>query len=266
MRPARARSASGLLAATLGICPGPFAVAGAVPDLPAAEKAALLTRLQAANATFDAGRFDEALRLYDALAADVDLAEVHFRRGACLERLGRPGDAAAAYRRYLELRPAAPDAGRVRFDIDRLEAEARRLEAARREAEAPASQAPPSAGTPPSAAAPDRTLPWAFATAGGVLAVGAGVLGWVAADAIDEANTYDRRAEGHSRGALEDLQGTASAYETTFWIVGGVALAAGLTSGVLFWRAGAEAAPSGGATTSPPPPLTVGPGGLRVLF
>ncbi len=101
------------------------ALAPAASAQPADDRAALLEALRAANAAFDAGRFADALAAYDAIAARWPLPEVHFRRGACLERLGRPLDAAAAYRRYLELAPDAGDAGRVRADVDRLEAAGR---------------------------------------------------------------------------------------------------------------------------------------------
>ena len=90
-------------------------------ELDAAAKEAYLLDLRAANQSFDAGRFDEALGRYDALVPRAEVAEVHFRRAACLERLGRPADAAAAYRRYLGLAPEARDAGRVQADIARLE-------------------------------------------------------------------------------------------------------------------------------------------------
>ncbi len=269
MRRARPSLARGLLVLALWLPLSGPALARPLSDLDSAQKEAFLVRLQAANATFDAGRFDEALGLYAALADDVTLAELHYRRGACLERLSRPAEAATAYRRYLELKPEASDAGRVQFDIARLEAEARRVAEVIQPPLAPPAPVSVAASvvSAPEPAPADHRLPWALAGVGAALGVGAGVFGWLTVDAIDEANGYDRRAPGHSRARLDDLQATAEDYETTFWILGGATVAAGLASGLLFALSPEVAEPDG-----PPPTegtgrgLTISPGALRVRF
>lgn len=246
------------------VCSANGAELPGVADLGPGEKAAFLAALREANGAFDAGRFDDALARYDALIARVSLAELHFRRGACLERLGRPGDAAAAYHRYLALAPDAREAGRVRFDIDRLEAAAR--EAARPRPvvtetppPAPASQAP---SAPPPAPEPGRhrTLAWVLTGSAGALGVGAGVLAWLTSAAITDANDYDRRAPGHDRAGLAALEDDARGLETAFWITGGVALAAGLGAGAVFLFG--ETGDSGSQTST----VAVAPGGFVLKF
>jgi tetratricopeptide (TPR) repeat protein len=74
--------------------------------------------MAAGDRLFDAGRFDEALAAYhDAAEADPDSAEAEYKGGLCAERLGRNGDAAAAYQRAL-----SRDGGhaKARAALDRL--------------------------------------------------------------------------------------------------------------------------------------------------
>lgn len=80
----------------------------------------LLTLLDEANRAFDQGRFEAALALYDQALTIARLAEVQFRRAACLERLDRPAEAISAYQDYLSLAPEAQDRGRVEQEIERL--------------------------------------------------------------------------------------------------------------------------------------------------
>lgn len=271
-----------------------------------AGKTAVLVQLRTANGHFDAGRFAEALAVYESLALQVALPEVHLRRATTCERLGRYAEAAAALRTYLELSPGAPDAGRAGADITRLDALARAANSAtlRVTTRPPGAevhendprgahlgQAPlelirpageltlhvsspgylaetrplllrageetrvdfvlvPAPAPAPPAPAPTRLRPWGYGVLGlgGVLLIGAGVLGYTAQDRIDEANAYDRSAAGHTRSALEKMQAEIPPYETGFYVTGGLGLAAVLTgAGLLLFADDGSVADPGGA-------------------
>ena len=89
-------------------------------DLRPGEKRAFLAALTDANAAFDAGDYASALRSYDRAAALAQLPDLDYGRARCLERLGRPGDAAEALRAYLDRDPRARDRARVEAEIARL--------------------------------------------------------------------------------------------------------------------------------------------------
>lgn len=66
---------------------------------------------EAARAAYDEARFADAVALYDRLLASYPRSpELHFNRGNALARLGRIGEAAAAYERALLLAPRDADA------------------------------------------------------------------------------------------------------------------------------------------------------------
>ena len=100
-----------------------------VDELNPEQEAKLVEHLLAGNASFNAGRYAEALGHYDAAMAVAWLPEIFYRRGLCLERLDRIEDAILSYRRFLELEPNAPERGRIEADVARLEA---KLEATRK--------------------------------------------------------------------------------------------------------------------------------------
>ena len=68
-------------------------------------------------------RYRRALEIYDEVGAQADLPVLERDIGRTHERLGEYREAIAAYRRYLEALPAAPDAAEIRADVDRLERE-----------------------------------------------------------------------------------------------------------------------------------------------
>jgi len=64
-------------------------------------------------------RLDDAVAAFrEAVAIDPDRADARRSLGAALDRLGRPAEAAEHFRRYLELRPDAADADRIRRQLD----------------------------------------------------------------------------------------------------------------------------------------------------
>ncbi len=68
-------------------------------------------RFDAARASYDEGRFADALALYDELTKDYPHSpEAHFNRGNALARLGRAGEAIAAFQRVLMIAPRDADA------------------------------------------------------------------------------------------------------------------------------------------------------------
>jgi tetratricopeptide (TPR) repeat protein len=70
---------------------------------------------------YNSKRYEDAVAVFsEALRVDPGLAEAERSLAAALERLGRDDEARAHLRKYLELRPDAPDAAAV---ADRLEAE-----------------------------------------------------------------------------------------------------------------------------------------------
>jgi hypothetical protein len=87
----------------------------------------------AADAARAAGRMEEALTMYEALARDPDpdiRAEARFRRGMMLAELKRYREAATSFRALLDEKPTAP---RVRLELARVLALMGDEKAARRE-------------------------------------------------------------------------------------------------------------------------------------
>ena len=72
------------------------------------------------------GQAEQATALYSqALAHDPRRPEALRGLGLALSRMGRSAEAARAFERYLERRPAAPDAPRIRERLAALQASAR---------------------------------------------------------------------------------------------------------------------------------------------
>lgn len=87
-----------------------FALVGALAPSPSSAQSfeAVFAR---ANRAFDAHRYEEAARLYEALvAAGVDDADVHFDLGTAYAEAGRYGRAMVAFERALSVRPSDPAA------------------------------------------------------------------------------------------------------------------------------------------------------------
>src|SRR5258706_4227784 len=73
---------------------------------------------------FGSARYGEALAEFEAGRALLASPSFDYNIGLCLERLDRPGAAAAAYERYLAARPGDPDAEAIWRQIRLLRAEA----------------------------------------------------------------------------------------------------------------------------------------------
>ncbi len=108
----------------------------------------------------------------------------------------------------------------------------------------------------PPVVAPDkgRTWGWVLFGTGGALAATAGVLGYLTAARIEEANDYDRGDPAHDRAGLDDLQAPINGLETGFWVLGGAAVVALSAGAVLVWTSPTEA----------PAAVGLGPGGARL--
>ena len=67
-----------------------------------------MVELNRAVAVAEAGSTEQALEIVDGLDLD-DYQYLHSTRGELLRRLGRPGEARAAYQRALELASSEPE-------------------------------------------------------------------------------------------------------------------------------------------------------------
>ncbi len=85
-----------------------------------ARRADLLKLLRLGNEAYNEGLYDAALAYYDEGLKVAELPEIFYRKGLCLEKLSRPGEAIVAYERFLALSPEAKDRGRIEKDIERL--------------------------------------------------------------------------------------------------------------------------------------------------
>jgi tetratricopeptide (TPR) repeat protein len=97
-------------------------LAASLPGLPArADEQAAREHFDRAEILYAQGEFEGALAEYlDAYAAEP-LPELLFNVGQCQRNLDRYGDAIFSFRRYLELRPDAPNRAAVHALIDELE-------------------------------------------------------------------------------------------------------------------------------------------------
>ncbi|GAB4243065.1 MAG: hypothetical protein Kow00109_18820 [Acidobacteriota bacterium] len=96
------------IAGPLGGYAGPFAVAAQAGALQAAGDPS--PRVVEADQALAAGKFSRAAELYrEELAQRPDEASLWVKLGMALHDGGRPGEAIAAFRRYVELMPEVPD-------------------------------------------------------------------------------------------------------------------------------------------------------------
>jgi len=95
------------------VAAAPAREARAGTEAAAAAAARALTRR--ALSAYASGQFPRALALYrEAVRQDPNAADAWRGLGAVSTHMGQPVDARRAFRKYLELAPRAPDAGRVR--------------------------------------------------------------------------------------------------------------------------------------------------------
>ena len=81
---------------------------------PKSSRGEVVKLVQAGDSALRAGKVDEALDNFTrAIAADPSHAPAHRGLGSVYVMLGRDGEAAAAYKRYLSLAPNASDAARI---------------------------------------------------------------------------------------------------------------------------------------------------------
>src|SRR5262245_33346544 len=77
---------------------------------------------QAGIEYYNEARYEEAAREFDEAYRLKSLPELQYNLAECFERLGRPADAAAAYRRYLDGKRGATDRDIVETRIANLKA------------------------------------------------------------------------------------------------------------------------------------------------
>jgi tetratricopeptide (TPR) repeat protein len=112
-----------LLCAALLCATAPPAHAQSQPaKLTAADQKRLLQLVKLGEQAYEAGKLDEARASFEAALAIAPVGGVYYRLALCHERLEHHAEAAAAYRRYLELVPDAANRGRVEADIARHDA------------------------------------------------------------------------------------------------------------------------------------------------
>lgn len=120
-----------LLGATLVCAAAPHASAQDRPTkLTAADQKRLLQLVKLGEQAYEAGKLDEARASFEAALAIAPVGGVYYRLALCHERMERHAEAAAAYRRYLELVPDAANRGRVEADIARHDAAVAQLQIA----------------------------------------------------------------------------------------------------------------------------------------
>jgi tetratricopeptide (TPR) repeat protein len=214
----------GQVAVTLAVL---IATATAVADPQAEQRERSGDLNRQAEIAFNQGNFEQAAKLLEFAYEAYPDPTILYNLGKTYERLGAPAKAAAAYRRYLEALPQAPDRATVEQAIAELDAKAR--------ARSPIPPAPPPESplsTRP--ARPPSKLPWIVVGTGGALTSAGVVFGFLVArqnrrsdDAASQARaiTYAERAERYEKLELVGLIG------------GGALLAGGLVWAILDRRA-----------------------------
>jgi tetratricopeptide (TPR) repeat protein len=201
---------------------------------------------------FEAGRYDEAVREYEAAYALLAQPLMLFNIGLAHERAGRTAEALAAFRRYLEQDPRGPVADEAREAVDRLEAQQ----------QASVFVAPPSAEQ--TFARRQRTYRW---LAYGALGLGAVGLGVGVKFYLDM-----RAAEDELAGVVADGWGTGTAFDAedrglraqrNAWLVGGAGATLLITGGVLLYL-GVRSAPERPRDVALAPWALPGMGGVIV--
>ena len=216
---------------------------------------------------YEAGRFEEALELFERAYDMTGDAEVLFNVAAVLDRLRRDQEALTVYRAYLERGPAEEDREHVEARIRVLTAaleEAREAEADTEAVGAGAVETPPAESEEgdqderPSSLPPHEVeggpgaLPWVVTATGAAVAIGGGVLLYLAQQDIETVESGTRWSEVEDAPGRVPLLSTAGAIMLG---VGGAALLAGLTWAIV-----------GGGSSDEAPALRVAatPGGLLV--
>lgn len=97
------------------------ALASDLGSLTEEEQLSLLNLMAAGNQAFDDGDHAGACDYYFEASQILEFADLYYRLADCNERLGNFEEAAAAYRRYLELDEEIPDRRRIEREIERLE-------------------------------------------------------------------------------------------------------------------------------------------------
>jgi len=205
---------------------------------------------------YEAGRFEEALELFERAYDMTGDAEVLFNVAAVLDRLRRDQEALTVYRAYLERGPAEEDREHVEARIRVLTAaleeerasEADADAATERDVDPQPSGSEPGTGETPASALPPRAvdggpgaLPWILTATGAAVAIGGGVLLYLAGQDIETVESGTRWDE------VEDAHGRVPLLSTAGAImlgVGGAALLAGLTWAVVGDGSSEEQAPA----------------------
>jgi tetratricopeptide (TPR) repeat protein len=172
------------LAVVVVVAAAPAWAGSAVDAVEAAE-----VRYRRGEALFAEGRFADALAEFEAARQLVPRPQLDYNIGLCLDRLGRPAEAAAALRRYLGAVPDDADAAKIRTLIAELD---------RRAAPAVVAPAPP----PPFVATPRGRATVALAVFSGATLVTGVVLGSLVLARRDDAALWD---ENHAMAIATDV-------------------------------------------------------------
>ncbi len=208
-------------------------VAGAAHAQPRNDAGALYRE---AVGAFEHGDYDAALARFQLLWERTRRPELLVNLGVCHERLGHAREAAAAYRQFLALTPAAPNRAELDARIARLEAPPAPVVVA----PPPAPVAPPPVVAPPPPAPPPARPVWPWGSLGvgaGLTAAGALMIA-LPSDPGDDASVTQESQWLTARDARARMQ-------TLGAIVGGVGVA-GVVVGVvgLMLRPSSPSSPS----------------------
>lgn len=184
-----------------------------------------------AREAYEAGRFREAITLYEEAYAREANPTLLFNAGRCHEALATAEDLARAVERYEAYLRGAPGAADRAAVARRIEALREQIRVMQRAAE-PAPPAPAPITPAREAPEPDPVSPWPWVVAG----VGAGgvvagvVLGVVATNEHDAAIETRSGAEAEEHASRADGLGVAA---TVAYVAGGVICAAGVAWGIV---------------------------------
>lgn len=195
--------------------------AQAAPTRAAPTDARALDLFEQSERAYREGRFQEAVdKLLEARRYKAEPVLL-YDLGRAYEALGKPGDAADAYARYLEEEPEASDRKAIEGRIATLRAQANELAAARRD--------PPAGGEREREREPESDglamLPWIVAGLG-VAAVGTGVVLALVADGRHDDAVADP-VQASAAAKQDEAEGLVRAANVTL-IAGAVVAAMGI--------------------------------------
>jgi tetratricopeptide (TPR) repeat protein len=240
------------------------AIAVFAPARAAAQSREVVELFEQGLAAYREGRYEDAAALFERAHEMEVVPDLSYNRARALENLGRAGEAAAAYRLYLEEMPDAPDRRGIEERIRTLDAraaEARRLEEARArlDEERARLERERTSAAPPAAPRGGRSFepaPWAVLGSGVAVVVAGAVVAAVAQATHDRAAGRDLSQVESDR--LEAEANDLAIAANVVMAVGGLAAAIGF-----FWSI-ADLFGGGGERPAAAPVVSLGPGSIAV--